>query len=109
MAQHPVAKLEFEQDEHPSEVRIRLREDSPPTRRAPAALARVPAIAVSDVALRRLPLDHRAGFLLSLIDGESTLETIVDESSLPADEALAILEDLYARGVIQLRLSRRAE
>ena len=45
-------------------------------------------------------VDHRTGFVLSLIDGSSTLETIVDASGMPKSDALRILHDLLERGVV---------
>ena len=44
--------------------------------------------------------DHRAGFLLSLVDGVSTLETIVDACGMPKLDALRILNDLVERGIV---------
>jgi hypothetical protein len=53
--------------------------------------------------IRELPLDPRAGFLVSLIDGRSTVEMIVDGASMPEGEALAILGELIALGAIEVR------
>jgi hypothetical protein len=53
--------------------------------------------------LKRLPLDHRAGFLLSLMDGTLDLETVVEVSGMPRDEVLRIVRDLYDSGVVDLR------
>ena len=47
-----------------------------------------------------LPLDHREGFLLSLVDGVTSIETILDVCAMPADEALEILNSLVDRGVL---------
>jgi HD-GYP domain-containing protein (c-di-GMP phosphodiesterase class II) len=52
--------------------------------------------------MARLPLDHFAGYMLTFVDGASTLETIVDASGLPRLEALRILRDLVASGAIAL-------
>jgi hypothetical protein len=60
----------------------------------------VPRLNVSPRALRDLPLDHRAGFLVWLIDGASTIETILDACPIRHDHALAILRVLAAHGVI---------
>ncbi len=65
-------------------------------------LESVPRLAVSTTELMALPLDHRAGFIASFVDGVFTVEMIVDASAMPADEALALLGDLAARGVIVL-------
>jgi hypothetical protein len=68
----------------------------------PAAnhLARVPRVAMKSRELSLLPLDHREGFLLSMIDGRTSIETILDVCAMPADEALQLLEGLADRGVI---------
>ena len=62
----------------------------------------VPRLRVSPRALRELPLDHRAGFLVWLIDGTSTVETILDACPIRHDHALAILRLLAAHGVISV-------
>ena len=86
---------------------VELTELGPPTRReTPAAgsyLARVPVLAVSEAELTLLPLDHREGFLVSHIDGASSIETILDVCAMPADEALMLIEGLVERGVIVVR------
>ena len=46
--------------------------------------------------------DHRAGFLLSLVDGESSIETLLDISGMPRLEALRILYGLLDQRVIAL-------
>lgn len=52
--------------------------------------------------LARVGLDHRGGFLLTFIDGRSTVEDIIDGSGLPVADATAILQELLARGAIAL-------
>jgi HD-GYP domain-containing protein (c-di-GMP phosphodiesterase class II) len=63
-------------------------------------LHRVPRVARSREELTKLALDHFAGFLLTFVDGSSTLDAIVDASGLPRLEALRILRDLVAGGVV---------
>jgi hypothetical protein len=53
--------------------------------------------------LRRLPLDHRAGFLLSLMDGTIDLATVIEVAPMPQGEALRVVRDLYDAGVIEFR------
>jgi hypothetical protein len=65
-------------------------------------LSRVPRIAVASKTMGGLALDHKAGFVLSLVDGSSSLETILDASGLPQLEVLRVIEDLVARGVLDL-------
>jgi hypothetical protein len=50
--------------------------------------------------LKAMPLDDRAGFILSFVDGAYTVEMILDGSAMRREEALAILGELVARGVI---------
>jgi hypothetical protein len=67
---------------------------------ARADLHGTPRLALSSSALKDLPLDHRAGFIVSFIDGTFTIEMILDACAMPRDEALAILMELLSRGVI---------
>jgi hypothetical protein len=61
----------------------------------------VPRLAVSMAELVRLPLDHRAGFIVSLVaDAKYDVETLLDLSGMRRDEAFAILRELSAMGVI---------
>jgi hypothetical protein len=63
----------------------------------------VPSLVQSLAALRDHPLDHRSGFIASLIDGRYDVEAIVDMSGMPHDEVVAILAELVERGVIAMR------
>jgi hypothetical protein len=53
--------------------------------------------------VRLMPLDSRAGRVLSLIDGRSTTEMILDMSGIQEDEAVAILARMLELGVIEIR------
>ncbi|MGZ5970306.1 MAG: tetratricopeptide repeat protein, partial [Polyangiales bacterium] len=53
--------------------------------------------------LAKLPLDHRAGFVLSLIDGMTPLELIVDASGMPAADVLEIVQRLLTQAIIGLQ------
>jgi hypothetical protein len=44
--------------------------------------------------------DHRAGFLMSLVDGSATLEAIVHSCGMPRSDALCILNDLVQREIL---------
>ncbi len=68
----------------------------------PAAMARVPFRVVSGERLQNSMLDHREGFILSLIDGQLDIEAIVDVSGMSDSEVLEILESFRLSGVIQL-------
>lgn len=64
------------------------------------ALDRVPLSALNDADMRWLGLDHRAGFLLSRVDGVSSVEEILDVCGMPRLEALKTLAELLERGAI---------
>ena len=66
-------------------------------------LDRVPMVLVAREQLRWLSIDHRAGFLLSHIDGISNLEMILDVSGMPRLDALKILCELSQQRVISFR------
>lgn len=70
------------------------------------SLAQVVRVAVSGEQIRWLSLDHRAGFLLSLVDGQSSIETLLDISGMPRLEALRILYALLDQRVIALSEGR---
>ncbi len=53
--------------------------------------------------LKRMPLDHRAGYLLFWMDGSIDLGTLVDVSSMARDEVLGIVRDLYESGIVAFR------
>jgi hypothetical protein len=63
-------------------------------------LASVPRLAVTRSQLMALPLDHRAGFVVSFIDGTFTVEMILDVCAMPHERALAILGELADQGII---------
>lgn len=65
-----------------------------------ARLGAVPALAIAESATYGLPLGPEARFVITLVDGVSSLETIADASGLPLDQALAILADLLDRGIL---------
>lgn len=67
------------------------------------ALDRVPFVAVPREQLRWLSIDHRAGFVLSHVDGISSLEQILDVSGMPTLDALRILYELVQQRVIGIR------
>ncbi len=67
------------------------------------SLTQRPVLAVPPDQVRWLSLDHRAGFLLSLMDGQLSLEEILDVSAMSPIDALRILASLVEQGVIALR------
>jgi hypothetical protein len=66
-------------------------------------LDRVPTVIVQRTQLRWLSIDHRAGFVLSLIDGSSTLEMILDVSGMPKLDAMRILYELLQQKIVSLK------
>jgi hypothetical protein len=62
-----------------------------------------PVVVQSAEQIKRLPLDHRAGFVLSLMDGSIDLETLIDLSMMAPEEALRLVRDLFESGVIEFR------
>jgi hypothetical protein len=66
-------------------------------------LDRVPLVMVARDQLRWLSIDHRAGFVLSLVDGVSSLEMILDVSGMAELDALRILSELAQQRIISFR------
>ena len=66
-------------------------------------LDRVPTVVVQRAQLRWLSIDHRAGFVLSLIDGSSTLDMILDVSGMPRIDAMRILNELLQQKIVSLK------
>ena len=67
----------------------------------------VPRPTVSGAGLRALALDHREGFLLSRIDGRTSLDEILDVAGVERGEALDLLLALREKGAIALSLAPR--
>jgi hypothetical protein len=67
-------------------------------------LSGVPVQALSENQMRWLGLDHRSGFLLSRVDGLSTIEEVLDVCGMPRLEALKTLVDLLERGAIRVQM-----
>jgi hypothetical protein len=63
---------------------------------------RVPHISMTRDQQRWLSLDHRAGFVLSLVDGTSTIDEVLDISGMPELDALRILFELLQQNVIKV-------
>ena len=66
-------------------------------------LDKVPIVMIARNQLRWLSLDHRAGFVLSHIDGVSSLEMILDVSGMAPLDCLRILYELVQQRVIAFR------
>ena len=63
---------------------------------------RVPKLAIDPHHITLLALDHKSGFLLSLVDGKCTLDEILDIAGLPRVDALRILSELREKGVLKI-------
>jgi hypothetical protein len=63
---------------------------------------RVPRIVMARDQQRWLSLDHRAGFVLSLVDGTSSIDEVLDISGMPELDALRILVELLQQNVIKV-------
>ena len=61
----------------------------------------IPRILKSASEVSKLPIDHRAGFLLAHVDGTQTLEEILDVCAMPSTEALDLIGKLKKMGVIE--------
>lgn len=61
----------------------------------------IPRLLKSMAEVSKLKIDHRAGFLLAHVDGNQTLEEILDICAMPSAEALALIASLKEMGVIE--------
>jgi hypothetical protein len=66
-------------------------------------LERVPMVVVPRTQMRWLSMDHRAGFILSLIDGSSSVDMILDVCGMPKLDALRILHELVQQKIVAFR------
>ncbi len=69
---------------------------------ATGARQQVPVLLVDRSKVADLKLDHRAGFVVSLIDGLTPVELLADLSPMPAHETFEILFGLLRDGIITL-------
>ncbi len=81
--------------------------DGSPTARQLAVtkelLATVPHLAIPSEEVHASELDHREYFLISLLDGVTTIENLIDICGMPSEEALALLDGLVRRGILALK------
>jgi hypothetical protein len=63
----------------------------------------VPVVVVPQAQMQWLSIDHRAGFVLSLVDGFSTLEMIIDVSGMQKLDALRILHALVQQRIVSFK------
>ena len=67
------------------------------------AFTRVPRVTVPVEELPSLSMDNRMGFLIALIDGESSIQTLLDVASMPPREVLHALVTLRDLGIVAFR------
>ncbi len=60
----------------------------------------VPRVMMDPSELTHMALDHRAGFLISCIDGASSLDEVLDMSGMPALDTVRLLYELVQEGAI---------
>ena len=58
----------------------------------------IPAMRPDEI--QGLSLDHRSGFLISLIDGVATLDEVLDMSGMLPLDALRLLYEMREQGVV---------
>jgi hypothetical protein len=68
-----------------------------------AYLASVPHVVLGRDELLTLPLDERFGFILSLMDGQTSIADILDLCGLARVEVVEMIVALLRNGVIDLR------
>ncbi|MBX3213443.1 MAG: hypothetical protein KF850_15505 [Labilithrix sp.] len=76
--------------------------DGVPTPRPRMPLSCIPRRVMDERTLLTLPLDHRAGFVLAHVDGETSIRTLIDVCGLPHDELVALVTGLLALRAIEL-------
>lgn len=59
-----------------------------------------PKLVRSRKELAGAPIDHRDAFVMSLVDGQMTVQTLVDVAGMPEQELVAILTRLRRLGII---------
>jgi hypothetical protein len=67
------------------------------------SLKKIPFLRVTPDALTKLPLDHRAGFVLTMIDGASSIDDLIDASGMSRLDVLRIVVSLIGKGVVGVK------
>jgi hypothetical protein len=86
----------------------RTQEPAPPPDEAPGELdlSRVPVMVTAPRDIRWHHLDHRAGFLLSRVDGKRTYASIITLSGMKHTDSVSLFLDLRAAKIITDRAGR---
>ena len=76
---------------------------APLSRRSLELLRRTtPRVVRSSDDLVQAPLDHREGFILSLVDGKTSVQVLIDVAAMPEGEVIAALQRLRRLGILTL-------
>lgn len=92
--------------EAPTSMRRKRESEVPTERRMTVAVPLfecVPVVALELQEMKNVPLGTRAAFLVSRIDGVSTVGTLFDVCGMSEEESLDILNDLLELGIVVLR------
>jgi hypothetical protein len=76
---------------------------APKSLRQVSALSGTPFVAMPMSEVQKLPLDPRGGFLIQMIDGNSSVSDLCDLANMPEDEVVAVLSDLARHKVIDFK------
>jgi hypothetical protein len=87
-------------------ARVDVELGAPPT--ALVTAQGVPHLLISKADIARLPLDNRAAFVVTLVDGKSTVDEILDIVPLPPREALTILRQLVSLKIVEFGPPKRS-
>jgi hypothetical protein len=63
----------------------------------------IPRLLKTKSEIAAAPIDHRAGFLLSYIDGTTSVQGLVDIAAMPEEDVHEILERLRRLGIVSIR------
>jgi hypothetical protein len=66
-------------------------------------LSYVPFVLPRPAALASMIANHQEAFMVSLVDGHSSLQAIIDACGLPELDAVRLLADLVQRAILGLR------
>jgi PilZ domain-containing protein len=91
-------------DEPVVEVGRTIRESAvvPKGRDSCSVLSRTPIVVADDAELRAVRLDGHSCFLVSLIDGVTSVESLIELSGMSAEDLLTTLEELRLRQIVEL-------
>ena len=87
----------------PPIVRANDQSDVRPTWRSQEgpALTSVPCVVVSKEDLSWFELEETSDVVLAMIDGESSVEAILERLAMPREQALTLLRELGSHGVVE--------